>query len=177
MMTVAAARGAGLRLICALFGWVSGVCLGTIFAINIAQIVYRLVGPGWIWVSDLSRLLFTWTVMAGATAAYARKEHIVTDFLAARLAGASRLVVALLVRGVELCFMATLCVAGIAVATSRADIAYVQLGVSTSWAFWAIPVCAAAMVLASLFLPIGPQPRHDEADTIAGTENRERTGT
>jgi TRAP-type C4-dicarboxylate transport system permease small subunit len=135
----------------------AAAAFATIFVVNIGQIVARSLGGGWVWVSDLSQLLFIWTVMLGAAAAYCLREHIVASFLLDRVSGAAAKVLALLIRTLEATFFAILAIAGTRVAAVRADIDYIQLQVPTAWAYYAIPVAATLMLVAAITLSLRPQ--------------------
>jgi TRAP-type C4-dicarboxylate transport system permease small subunit len=145
--------------------WVAGTFFGIIFAINVAQIVVRQVDGGWIWVSDLSRLLFTWTVMLGAAAAYGKREHIVASFLVERVPDRWQWIPALAVRVVEVLVALILVFAGLNVAQNRFQIEYIQLeGVSTGWAYASVPVLGALILLFALTLPLKPETTEDQVE-------------
>lgn len=139
--------------------WVAGSAFAAIFIVNIAQILARSVGGGWVWVNDLSQLLFIWTVMLGATAAYCLREHIVASFFLDRLTGRMAVAVGLVIRVLEVVFFAILVIAGARVAAIRGDIEYIQLQVPTAWAYWSIPAGAALMLVAALSLRLGSPPQ------------------
>jgi TRAP-type C4-dicarboxylate transport system permease small subunit len=145
--------------------WVAGTFFGIIFAINIAQIVGRQFDGGWIWVSDLSRLLFAWTVMLGAAAAYGKREHIVASFLVERVPERLQWVPALAVRIIEILVGLILVLAGIQVAQNRGQIDYIQLeGVSTGWAYASVPVLGALILLFALTLPLKPETTEEQVE-------------
>jgi TRAP-type transport system small permease protein len=152
--------------------WVAGIFFGIIFAINVLQIVLRQFDAGLIWVSDLSRLLFTWTVMLGAAAAYGKREHIVASFIVEKVPVRWQWVPALAVRVIEVLVALLLVVAGLAVAQNRAQIDYIQLeGVSTGWAYASVPVLGAVMLLCAFTLPLTPETTEEQVarDTAALT--------
>jgi TRAP-type C4-dicarboxylate transport system permease small subunit len=145
--------------------WVAGILFGIIFAINVAQIVLRQFDAGLIWVSDLSRLLFTWTVLLGAAAAYGKREHIVASFIVEKVPDRWQWLPALAVRLVEVLVALILLFAGIAVAQNRAQIDYIQLeGVSTGLAYAAVPVLGALMLLFALTLPLKPETTEEQVE-------------
>lgn len=172
---LSALRRTAVRVLADVAAWASGVALLTIFAVNISHIVYRTVAAGWVWVADLSALLFLWAVLLGAAAAYGRRQHIVTGFLLDQLTGRRRLAVAALIRAIELAFFFALTVSGATVAAGRAGIDYVQLGVSTSWAYWAIPAGGALMVAMAALLPLSSVTASAAPDTAEAMETRERS--
>lgn len=134
--------------------WIAGLAFAAIFVLNLAQMVLRQFGHGWLWVTDLSQLLLLWTVMLGAVAAFCRYEHIVTGWLDGKLTGGALRVLLIVLRVVEIGFFAILVASGAAVTQARDSIPYVQLGVPTSWSYAAIPVAAALLVAAALTLPL-----------------------
>jgi TRAP-type C4-dicarboxylate transport system permease small subunit len=152
--------------------WVAGTFFGVIFAINVAQIVLRQFDGGWIWVNDLSRLLFTWTVMLGTAAAYGKKEHIVASFLVEKVPVRWQWVPALGVRTIEVLVALLLLVAGVQVTQTRGQIEYIQLeGVSTGWAYASVPVLGLLMLLFAFTLPLRPETTEErvEQETAALT--------
>lgn len=130
--------------------WIAGGLFASIFAINIVQIVARQITGGWIWVGDLTQLMFAWMVMLGAAAAYGRTEHIVADFLVQKMPRLGRVVLAYLMRGLELLIGFVILVAGLQVADTRMSIDYIQLGVPTGLAYYAIPTLGAALLFFGL---------------------------
>ncbi|MQA03926.1 MAG: TRAP transporter small permease subunit [Streptosporangiales bacterium] len=134
--------------------WLAGITFLVVFTVNMVQIVARAAGGGWVWVTDLSVLLFLWLTMLGAVAAYARADHIVTGFLVDRLRGLVAGAHALVIRAAELVFFGILAIAGARVTQVRGGIEYVQLHISTAWAYLAIPVAAALLVVLALTRPL-----------------------
>jgi TRAP-type C4-dicarboxylate transport system permease small subunit len=145
--------------------WVAGIFFGLIFAINVAQIVLRQFDAGWIWVSDLSRLLFAWMVFLGTAAAYGLREHIVATFIIEKVPARFQWIPTLVIRAIEIVVALILLFAGMAVAQTRAQIDYIQLeGVSTGWAYLAVPVLGAVMLLCALTLPLKPATTEDQVE-------------
>lgn len=145
--------------------WVAGTFFGIIFAINVAQIVLRQFDAGLIWVSDLSRLLFTWMVMLGAAAAYGKREHIVASFIVEKVPDRWKWIPALAVRVIEVLVGLILLLAGIQVAQNRGQIDYIQLeGVSTGWAYLSVPVLGALILLFALTLPLKPETTEEQME-------------
>lgn len=144
--------------------WLTGALFGTIFAVNIANITARQINGGWIWVSDLSSLLFVWTVMLGASAAYARHEHIVASFLTDRVSERWQWLLGLLVRAIELLVAFILIVAGMQAAENRMQIEYIQLGVPTGYAYMSVPVLGFLMLLFGATSQLRPPSEHERID-------------
>jgi len=145
--------------------WVGGVFFGIIFAVNVAQIVLRQFDAGWIWASDLSRLLFTWMVFLGTAAAYGKREHIVASFIVEKVPARLQWIPTVVVRAIEVLVALILLFAGISVAQNRAQIEYIQLeGVSTGWAYLSVPVLGAVMLLCALTMPLKPVTTEDQVE-------------
>lgn len=134
--------------------WAGGLAFFTIFVVNLAQMVARQIGHGWLWVTDLSQLLLLWTVMLGSVAAYCFAEHITTGWLDSKLTGRPLRVLLVLLRVAEIGFFAIVVGAGLSVAQARDHIPYVQLGVPTSWAYAAIPVAGVLLLVAAVTMPL-----------------------
>lgn len=150
------------RLI-ALFAWVAFAAFSTIFAINIAQIFLRIIGGGWIWVHDLSALLFAWTVMLGAAAAYGKFDHVVVSVLVDRISSTWRQILAVLVRLIELTVGALVLYASFEIVETRMAIPYVQLGVPSGWAYMSVSALGVAILIFGLTTPPAPRPRAEFA--------------
>lgn len=155
-----------------LVAWVAFAAFSVIFAINIAQIFLRIFGGGWIWVHDLSALLFAWTVMLGAAAAYGKFDHVVVSALVDRISGAWRQILAFLVRLIELSVGALILYASFETVQTRMSIPYVQLGVPSGWAYLSVSALGVAILLFGLTTPVKPSPREEfvtEGDTTGPT--------
>lgn len=165
----------GARRLSALCAVVSGICFLAIFLVNLLQIGLRtFAGGGFIWVTDLSQLLFIWMVMLGTVTAYHAREHIVVDFLVAKLSGVRELVLAGATRVIEIALFALLIQAGAEVARVRGGISYIQLGVPTSWGYAAIPVAGGLLLLTALILPLRFERMLYEDDIEPGASPKER---
>ena len=161
------------RLI-ALVAWGAFTTFSTIFAINIGQIFLRIFGGGWIWVHDLSALLFAWTVMLGAAAAYGKFDHVVASVLIDRISSGWNRILAIVVRIIELSVGALILYASLEIIETRMAIPYVQLGIPTGWAYVSVSVLGASILVFGLTTPLIPQPREEfptEADNSASNDS------
>jgi TRAP-type C4-dicarboxylate transport system permease small subunit len=164
------------RLI-ALVAWTAFGCFFTIFAINIAQIALRAFGGGWIWVHDLSALLFAWTVMLGAAAAYGKFDHVVASVLIDRISSAWGRIFAVLVRLIELSVGALIAYASLEIVETRMSIPYVQLGVPTGWAYVSVSVLGASILIFGLTTRLTPQLQEEfPAEDDASASSRPLSG-
>ncbi|QDB78343.1 TRAP transporter small permease subunit [Georgenia wutianyii] len=143
---------------------IAGAVLLALFLVNVAQIATRPITGGWIWVNDLSRLLVTWVIMIGASAAIGLREHLLVDFVVQRAPAAFRTVSALVVRALEVGIGFILLVSGAAVAMNRMDIQYIQLGIPTGYAYLAVPVLGFFMVLFGVLMSLQGQQPTDVAE-------------
>ena len=133
---------------------VSAALFIALLIVNLVQVGLRAAGGGFVWVTDLSQLMLLWMVMTGVVAAYCLGEHIVTGYLDTKLSGRPQVLLLLGLRILEVLFFLILIIAGYTVATVRAGIPYVQLGISTGWTYAAIPVAGALLLAAALSRPL-----------------------
>lgn len=132
--------------------WASGMILALVFVLNIAQIVARPVNGGWIWINDLSRLLVTWMIMVGAAGAIGLNEHLVVDFLQERMPDSAKRGVGYLVSVIQFVLGVVLLFSGTVVAMKRMKIEYIQLGIPTGYAYFAVPTLGFFMLLFSILM-------------------------
>jgi TRAP-type C4-dicarboxylate transport system permease small subunit len=133
-----------------LASWGAFASFSTIFLINIIQILVRPFGGGFIWVHDLSALLFAWTVMLGAAAAYGKFDHIVASFLVDKFPPTGRQVLAYFVRVIEITVAFILLMASLQIVETRMNISYIQLGIPTGWAYLSVTALGAFMLVFGL---------------------------
>jgi len=149
----------------------AGAALLVLFLINIIQIGARPLMGGWIWVNDLSRLLITWVIMVGASAAIGLREHLVVDFIVERSPATLRKVSSYGVRLLEIVIGVILLVSGFVVAMERMNIQYIQLGIPTGFAYLAVPVLGFFMVLFGLLMSVRPP---ETAPAVADEDGESR---
>jgi len=128
-----------------------GLGLMGIFLLNMYQVGGRyLFGIGEVWIPDLTRLLFIWMVFLGTALMHLRKKHLVIDFVQHRLPPPYRRVAEACVSGGMVGLAGVMVVAGWRIAHIRMDIPYTGLEIPTGYAYAAVPIAAAVMVLTSL---------------------------
>ncbi|MEE6282930.1 TRAP transporter small permease [Georgenia sp. MJ170] len=142
----------------------AGALLLVLFLVNVLQIGARPLMGGWIWVNDLSRLLVTWVIMLGASAAVGLREHLIVDFVVERAPEKFRAVSAYFTRAAEIGIGFILLVSGVVVGMERMNIQYIQLGIPTGYAYLAVPAVGFFMVLFGLLMNIRPP---ESAPTVA----------
>jgi TRAP-type transport system small permease protein len=128
-----------------------GAILITIFSLNLYQVGGRyLFGVGAVWIPDLTRLLFIWMVFLGTALMHQRKRHLVIDVLLLKIPEpARRRIEALLSLGM-LGLAGVMAVVGWRIMEIRMDIPYTGLEIPTGYAYLAVPVAAALIVVTSL---------------------------
>lgn len=151
------------RLI-AMLAWGAFGAFATIFILNISQIALRVFGAGWIWVHDLSALLFAWTVMLGAGAAYGKSDHVVASVLIDRIPESSSQVLSVITRLIELSVALIILLASFPIIETRMGTPYVQLGIPSGWAYMSVAVLGVSMILLGISKPLRPGPREDFSD-------------
>jgi TRAP-type C4-dicarboxylate transport system permease small subunit len=129
---------------------ITGALFLLLFVLNMVQIVSRyLAGVAWLWLPDVSRLLFVWVVFLGASVLVARGEHLLMDFFSAKLSGAGARRLAVATQVAQIAFFAVMVFAGIRITRVRMRIPYDTIELASGWAYLAVPVCGALMILFS----------------------------
>lgn len=132
----------------------AGSLLIIIFLANVIQMGARPIMGGWIWINDLSRLLIIWVIMLGASAALGLREHLIVDFVVSKAPHKLRLMFMSFTRLMEILMGLVLLVSGTVVALARMNIQYIQLGIPTGYAYFAVPVLGFFMLLFGALMSI-----------------------
>ena len=139
-----------VRKCCAVLEALAGVIFLTLFGLNILRIAMRYIaGAAWIWVPDLSRLLFIWVVFIGASVLVARNEHLVMDFFVTKLKPVAARRLGMVIRLAELAFFGVMLIGGVRIVDVRMRIPFDTWDFPTGWAYLAVPVCAVFMIVCS----------------------------
>jgi TRAP-type C4-dicarboxylate transport system permease small subunit len=136
------------RSLASIAGWLSGLSLVSIFVIGMSNVFGRYTGTfSILWSADLQRLLFIWAVFLGTAAAHHSESHLAIDYLRDRFPPQIRRIAVVVSHLLLLVLLGVLMVYGWEVTMLRRNVPYVQLGISHSYAFAALPISAALMVL------------------------------
>lgn len=128
--------------------WVAAALFMGVFGLNVVQVTLRyLIGTTWLWVPDLLRLMFVWMVFLGASVLYEMGGHLAVDFLVLRLPPRHRRVVAVVVESAAIAFFIILIFKGIEIAEKRMRVPFDTWDIPTGYAYAAIVVAAALMLL------------------------------
>jgi TRAP-type C4-dicarboxylate transport system permease small subunit len=131
--------------------WVAGTLFLTLFLLNILRIFLRyFLGVAWLWEPDFSRLLFIWIVFIGATVLYAAKGHLVVDYFLARVQPIARERMHFMIDLATAIFLVVLVLRGIEVTKVRMRIPFDTWDLPTGYAYMAVPICSAIMIIVSL---------------------------
>lgn len=131
--------------------WLAGALFFTLFLLNILRITLRyFLGVGWLWVPDFSRLLFIWIIFLGASVLYARKEHLVMDYFVNKMKDTNRSKLNLVIDLFLTIFLVILIIKGVEIARVRMRIPFDTWDLPTGYAYVAVPVCSALMLLMTL---------------------------
>ncbi|HUH04916.1 MAG TPA: TRAP transporter small permease subunit [Kofleriaceae bacterium] len=156
--------------------WLAGLLLLAVFAVNVFNVAARYAfGLGYVWLPDLSRILFVWMIFLGGAAAYIRGQHLVIDVVRTRLRARTRGASELLINAGLAAFFLFLIGAGVRITTVRMRIPYDSWdAVPTAVAYAAVPTAAAIMLLATLVrLVTKHAPRAAREDRrVAGPDDR-----
>jgi len=132
--------------------WVAGSLFLALFLLNILRIFSRyFLGVAWLWEPDFSRLLFIWVVFIGATVLYAGKSHLVVDYFLNRMQPKNREGMHFMIDLVTLIFLVALVLKGIEVTKVRMRIPFDTWDLPTGYAYVAVPICGAIMIIVTLF--------------------------
>jgi TRAP-type transport system small permease protein len=130
---------------------VIGAGLMGIFLLNLYQVGGRyLFGIGAVWIPDVTRFLFIWMVFFGTALMHLRKKHLVIDFVQLRLPRPLRRATEALIGAGMLLMAVLLLVVGWRIMQIRMEIPYTGWEVPTGYAYLAVPVAAALIVVTSL---------------------------
>src|SRR5512139_595170 len=131
--------------------WFAGTLFLALFVLNILRILLRyFLGVAWLWEPDFSRLLFIWIVFIGATVLYAGKGHLLVDYFLGRMGASTRERMHFIIDGVTAIFLAILIIKGIEVTKVRMGIPFDTWDLPTGYAYMAVPICAAIMIVVTL---------------------------
>lgn len=130
-------------------GRLAGLLFLVLFGANLLNIGARyLFGLSYIWLPDLSRILFIWMVFLGGTAAFVWRQHLIIDLLKdrlpARVAGAAAVTIQLLLSSL----FAVMIVKGARMTAVQMNIPYDSWeAVPTGVSYAAVPVAGAVMLV------------------------------
>ena len=129
-----------------------GTLFIALFIANILNITARyLFAISYIWIPDLSRILFIWTIFLGGTAAYIKKQHLMIDFVRDKFRGKMLKFNDSLLNLIMAGFFILLVVKGIRITGVRMNIPYDSWdAVPTAVAYIAVPVTGIIMFLATI---------------------------
>ena len=131
--------------------WVAGTLFLALFLLNILRIFSRyFLGVAWLWEPDFSRLLFIWVVFIGATVLYVGKSHLVVDYFLHRMQPKTRERMHFVIDLTTTVFLVVLFLKGIEVTKVRMRIPFDTWDLPTGYAYVAVPICGAIMIIVSL---------------------------
>jgi TRAP-type C4-dicarboxylate transport system permease small subunit len=131
--------------------WVTGVLFLALFILNMLRIFLRyFLGVAWLWEPDFSRLLFIWIIFIGATVLYVGKGHLVVDYFLNRLQPKPRERMHFMIDLMTAIFLVVLVLKGIEITKVRMRIPFDTWDLPTGYAYMAVPICAAIMIIVTL---------------------------
>lgn len=143
--------GKAIKRLADAIGMIAGILFIALFILNIIQILNRyLFGISFLWIPDLTRMLFVWVVFLGGATAYIRGQHLMIDFVKNKFSQkAIKGADALIDLGMA-AFLILLIIKGIRITLVRLNIPYDAWEVPTAIAYVAVPVACLIMLLAPL---------------------------
>ena len=131
--------------------WVAGALFLALFVLNTLRIFLRyFLGIAWLWEPDFSRLLFIWIVFIGATVLYVRKGHLVVDYFVNRMQQKAGERMHFMIDLMTVIFLVVLVLKGTEVTKVRMRIPFDTWDLPTGYAYMAVPICAAIMIVVTL---------------------------
>ena len=131
--------------------WFTGTLFLALFLLNILRIFLRyFLGVAWLWEPDFSRLLFIWIVFIGATVLYVGKGHLMVDFFLTRMQPKTRERMRFMIDLMTAIFLVVLVLKGIEVTKVRMRIPFDTWDLPTGYAYMAVPICSAIMIIVTL---------------------------
>jgi TRAP-type C4-dicarboxylate transport system permease small subunit len=131
--------------------WFTGTLFLALFLLNILRIFLRyFLGVAWLWEPDFSRLLFIWIVFIGATVLYVGKGHLMVDFFLTRMQSKTRERMHFMIDLMTAIFLVVLVLKGIEVTKVRMRIPFDTWDLPTGYAYMAVPICSAIMIIVTL---------------------------
>lgn len=128
--------------------FVAGSAFLTVFLLTLLNITSRNIGGiALLWIPGLTRLLFVWTVLLGTTVLYRRGDHLVMDYFVSMTGARTRARLTLMVDAIMIPFLALIIYHSERVVRVRMRIPYETWRFPTGYAYLALPVCGALMIL------------------------------
>jgi TRAP-type transport system small permease protein len=130
---------------------VAGALFCALFVLNILRIAMRYIaGSAWIWLPDVSRLLFIWTVLVGASVLVGRDGHLLMDYFLEKLGPGAKRIASVIIQIGQILLCLVLVTGGTRIAIVRMRIPFDTWEAPTGWAYLAVPVCGVIMIIFSL---------------------------
>jgi TRAP-type transport system small permease protein len=131
--------------------WLTGSFFLLLFLFNIVAVCLRYFsGVSLFWIPDLSRFLFIWIVFAGAAVMEYSGDHLGINFVVERAKPRTQARIALMRGVIMVAFLLLLVYQGIEVSLLRMRINFTTPPLPTGYAFLAVPVSAAIMLLVTI---------------------------
>ncbi len=127
--------------------WFSGVLFLVLLVLNVLRIMLRyFFGISWLWVPDLSRLLFIWIVFLGSACLYGKGEHLLMDYFISKLEPKVARKLRRFVLLGECVLFVVLIGVGIQMTIVRMGIPFDTWDLPTGYAYLSVPVSGAIML-------------------------------
>lgn len=135
-------------IICSVVAAVLAALLIAIFLMSAWQIILRnFVGGTWRWIPAYSRLGFIWMVFLGTAVLYKTDEHLTMTFLVNRFSDRAQAIMQLVVHLAMAYMFYEMIFFGLRVANNRMRIRFDTWRLATGYAYMAVPVASAIMLL------------------------------
>ena len=136
----------------------SGLLFTAVFVLTMINIVSRnLGGVAYRWIPGSIRLSFIWSVLVAAAVLYRRADHLTVDYVLSKVSERIATRMRTTIHLITLPFFALLIVNGLRITQVRMRISYETWDFPTGYAYLALPVCAAIMLVFNLEYLFGTQ--------------------
>lgn len=132
-------------------GVLTGVLFSAVFVLTLTNIVSRNLGGVAIrWVPGMIRMTFIWSVLLAAVILYRRDDHLMVDFFIGKISVPVRRIVQMSMDILTVPFFTLVVIHGVRISRVRMKISYETWKFPTGYAYLALPVAAALMLVINI---------------------------
>lgn len=118
-----------------------------VLVVDLAVAFRYLIGSPLVWSDEVSRLLLIWMTFLGAALGVKRGAHFAVTMVVSAFPPAWRRWLSLFAAVSVMAFAALFAVLGVLLLPKMVTVRYVTIDISAAWAYLAVPVSAALMVI------------------------------
>ncbi len=127
---------------------ITGLLFLALFILNVVKIVLRYFwGISWLWLPDLSRLIFIWMVFLGTSILFYYQDHLLMDYFIKKMDKSLFQKVNLIIDFSLIIFFLVLILRGYEITMIRMRIPFDMWDIPTGYAYASVPCCAIFMLI------------------------------